>query len=136
MSTVQTVAGILLVFALLALFYWVANRYSGGRGFSRRNSKIEILETRGIGDKRALLLVRVGSGTFLVGSTTHQISLLSAIEAAGAPETAQAAIGSGAEGALDETDSEVADPTPGEPGAPSPRLLPQPSFRSLLEMFR
>ncbi len=140
MSTVQAIAGIILVFGLLALFYWMAYRFSGGRGFPGRASKIEILETRGIGDKRMLLLVRVGSGTFLVGSTTHQISLLSEID----PDQSltSSADAEPAPG-FDATDTMVgldADEGASErieaPAARTAQLLPRPSFRTFLEMFR
>lgn len=140
MSTVQAVAGILLVFGLLALFYWMAYRFSGGRGFPGRCSKIEIVETRGIGDKRALLLVRVGSETFLVGSTTHQISLLSAIEPSPSPvEAAGPEPAHRSElaqiGGFAESGEEIGDHR-GDSGTPLPRFLPRPSFRTFLEMFR
>lgn len=140
MSTVQAIAGILLVFGLLALFYWMAYRFSGGRGFPGRASKIEILETRGIGDKRMLLLVRVGSGTFLVGSTTHQISLLSPVDS---DETEGATADTESEPHFDtvepvsELDSGETEPERiGVPAGRMPQLLPRPSFRAFLEMFR
>lgn len=140
MSTVQTTAGIVLVFGLLALFYWVAYRYSAGRGFSGRRQQIEILETRGIGDKRALLLIRVGLETFLVGSTTHQISLLSPIDSEPLlTETEEMEAGSLEGAAADGVVASVgASPTKGFslPRIGTANLPARPSFRRLLEMFR
>ncbi len=140
MSTVQAIAGILLVFGLLALFYWMAYRFSGGRGFPGRASKIEIIESRGIGDKRMLLLVRVGSETLLVGSTTHQISLLSQVDS-DRTEGASAATDSVPYPDAAEPSSELeAGGTEPEridvPVGRMPQLLPRPSFRAFLEMFR
>ena len=79
MGTIQVISGILLVFGLLALFYWLANRLNGGRGFRPAGSHIDIIEARSIGDKRNLLLVRVGEETFLLGATNSQITMLSSV---------------------------------------------------------
>ncbi len=141
MSTVQAIAGILLVFGLLALFYWMAYRYTGGRGFPGRSSRIEILETRGIGDKRALLLVKVGSDTFLVGSTTHQISLLSPIDVPplleeAAHEDPLRPPESSCAAALREDGSSVSEPSNALGAGLSGVLSGRPNFRAFLEMFR
>jgi flagellar biosynthetic protein FliO len=112
MGTIQVASGILLVFGLLALFYWLANRLNGGRGFRPGSSRIEIIEARNIGEKRTLLLVRVGGENFLLGATSSQISMLSGLS--------DAALGH-------PVDEEIEEST----NAPS-KL----SFRGLLEMIR
>ena len=88
MATIQVVSGILLVFGLLALFYWLANRLNGGRGFKPAGSKIEIVEARSIGDKRTLLLVRVGDETLLLGATSTNITMLSSVPESALSESA------------------------------------------------
>jgi flagellar biosynthetic protein FliO len=111
MATIQVISGILLVFGLLALFYWMANRLNGGRGFRPGNSRIEIVEARNIGDKRTLLLVKVGNENFLLGATGSQISMLSPLPS----ESLETA-------ADEDTDPEA-----------EPREV---GFRGLLEMLR
>ena len=112
MGTIQVISGILLVFGLLALFYWLANRLNGGRGFRPGSSRIEIVEARNIGEKRTLLLVRVGEENFLLGATSAQISMLSSVS--------DAALGPPADEEIEE----------------STEVPSKVSFRGLLEMMR
>lgn len=80
MEWVQTIAGIGIVFSLLALLYWAAHRINGRSGFGRRSGRIEILERLPLGEKRSLLLVRVGREQMLIGATSHSITILSPVE--------------------------------------------------------
>ena len=80
MNWVQAVAAIALVFGLLALVYWLANR-AAIPGLGRGQRLIRVIERHPLGDKRMLMLVEVGEETYLIGSTSQNISLVSVIRA-------------------------------------------------------
>lgn len=75
----QAITGLLVVFGLLAFLYVLGPRL-GGRLGGPSPRRIQILERVSLGDKRALLLVRVGEESFLVGSTSQQVQLVAPVE--------------------------------------------------------
>lgn len=78
MNVLQVISGILLVFSLLALLYWLSQRY--GISGSRSKRRIQLVERMALGDKRSLYLVKVGAECFLLGSTPNGISKISEVE--------------------------------------------------------
>ena len=80
MEILQIVSALALVFGLLAALYWFSNKYSGKLG-GGPNRKIKIIEKQPLGDKRSLLLVEIGQQSFLLGSTTNNISMLTPVDA-------------------------------------------------------
>lgn len=61
-------------------------------GSMRPRRNIQVVERVALGDKRTLLLVEAGGKRFLLGSTPHQVSLVSAL---GEVEPSPAADGQG-----------------------------------------
>jgi len=84
MIYLQTASALALVIGLIGLFYYLArqvnNRVTGGA--SKRH--VQVIERTPLGDKRSLLLVRVGQRHLLLGATSSTITMLSA---ASCPET-------------------------------------------------
>lgn len=90
MEWLQVLSALLLVFGLLALFYWLASRY-GGRAVGGGSRKIQVLERRSLGDKAQLVLVQVGTETLLLGITPQNVSMLSQLSAEAEPAPADEA---------------------------------------------
>lgn len=112
MIYLQAASALALVIGLIGLFYYFGQRLNErlNGGASRRY--VKVIERTPLGDKRALLLVRVGQQQMLLGATSNSISMLSVI-----PE------------------EEVSNrPVPG--GKAEKTEEPKASFRKLLEAIR
>ncbi len=112
MDVIQTISGIALVFGLLAFFYWGAHRLNGQGRLGGQKGRIHVVERLSLGDKKSLLLVRVGGETILIGATPNGISVLTSVD----PEPRE-----------EEVEEE-------EGGSPAGRGLPR--FKNLLEILR
>jgi flagellar biosynthetic protein FliO len=76
----RTLGGMGLVICLMIGIYLAAKRVAPryfAKGAAERNMKI--VETLSMGDRRSIAVVEVGGNRFLIGNTTHQISLLAAL---------------------------------------------------------
>jgi flagellar protein FliO/FliZ len=77
----QTVGGLLLVLALIAAAFFGAKKFFP-QFFVKCGAEknLQIIETLPMGDRRSIALVQFADRQFLVGSTPHQINLLSTLQ--------------------------------------------------------
>lgn len=80
MIALQALTSLTLVLSLIGILYWLGFRISRRIHGSRFSRQIQIMEKVSLGDKRALLLVRVGKRPYLVGSANGSISMLTEVE--------------------------------------------------------
>lgn len=74
---VSSLTAVLLVFALLgALLFW-ARRVAGG---AAAGLSLSVVDAVNLGSGRSLTVVRSGERYFLLGATTHSISLIAELE--------------------------------------------------------
>lgn len=80
MIIVQSFVALALVLGLVWLFYRLFMLLQAKLGLSGPERSIRVEERTSLGDKRQLLLVSVEGQRFLLGATSHQISLVSNLE--------------------------------------------------------
>lgn len=82
MIYLQAASALALVIGLIGLFYYLGQRLNERvtGGASKRN--IQVIERTPLGDKRTLLLVRVGQQQLLLGATSSAISMLATVACA------------------------------------------------------
>ncbi|WP_305045771.1 flagellar biosynthetic protein FliO [Geoalkalibacter sp.] len=75
----KALAGLVLVLGLVLLLYAVSRR---GLALmpGQKNGRIKILESRGLGPKKALYLVEIGGQELLLGVGAERIELLTRLE--------------------------------------------------------
>jgi flagellar protein FliO/FliZ len=80
MIYLQAISALALVIGIIGLFYYLGQRINDRviGGASKR--RVQVIERTPLGDKRSLLLVRVGQQQLLLGATSNTISRLSSIE--------------------------------------------------------
>jgi len=88
----QAVSALALVLGLLGLFYYLVQRFNIGNSGGGSKRQIQVIERAPLGDKRSLLIVRVGQEQFLLGATSGTISLLSSIECESSGSAANAEV--------------------------------------------
>ena len=76
----RTIGGLGMVLCLMIGLFFVGKKYFP-QYFKKADSakSMKIIETMSMGDRRSLALIQVADKRFLVGSTPHQINLLSSI---------------------------------------------------------
>jgi len=79
MIYLEAASALALVLGLLGLFYYLAQRFNIRRSGGSSQRQIRVVERTSLGDKRSLLIVRVGQEQFLLGATSSTISMLSSI---------------------------------------------------------
>ena len=62
--------------SLVSIFRWLNHRWS-----ERKRSKLRLCETLSLGEKRFVAVVEFESSQFLLGGTSHSITLLSQLPA-------------------------------------------------------
>ena len=67
---------LVLVLVVILGMRWYVRRTGGPAGVSRARSRVELLETRGLGGHRSLQLVRLGDRAVLLGVTQERITPL------------------------------------------------------------
>jgi len=79
MIYLKALSALSLVIGLIGLFYYLGQRLNDRvtGGVSKR--KVQVLERTPLGEKRALLLVRIGQQQLLLGATSNTISMLSEV---------------------------------------------------------
>jgi flagellar biosynthetic protein FliO len=101
MIYLQAASALALVLGLMGLLYCLVQRINNQRAGGAGRTQMQVVERLPLGEKRTLLLVRVGGEQFLLGATASRISMLSSVSAA---EKLQ---DSPAEGSTDEEDHRV-----------------------------
>ena len=88
MIYLQAVSALAIVIGLIGLLYYLGQRLNERvtGGASRR--RVQVIERTPLGDKRSLLLVRVGQQQLLLGATHNSISMLSQVTCEELPEKA------------------------------------------------
>jgi flagellar biosynthetic protein FliO len=82
MIYVQAASALALVLGLMGLFYCVVQRIKNQTIGGTARNQMQVVERLPLGEKRTLLLVRVGDEQFLLGATANRISMLSSVTAA------------------------------------------------------
>jgi len=78
-TSLRMIGGFLLVMSLMLLCLFALRRYGPLRFRSASGEIMSIISTLPLGDKRNLTLLRVGGEVLLLGSTVHEIKLLTRI---------------------------------------------------------
>lgn len=71
--------------ALLLFLLWLSKRVQSGFGMGRSNRCLQVVDRLPVGEKRAILLVRVRDREILIGSTPASISTLFELDELPAP---------------------------------------------------
>ncbi len=86
MIYLHAASALALVIGLIGLFYYVSQRLNQRvTGFASKR-RVQVIERTPLGDKRALILVRVGKQQMLLGATSSSISMLSLVFCEETPE--------------------------------------------------
>lgn len=80
MDTVGLLVRVALVFGLLALTLWGVRRIDLGRTSTRTGAPVQVLATTRLGKGASVAVVRIGSGTYALGVTEHNVRLLTPAE--------------------------------------------------------
>jgi flagellar biosynthetic protein FliO len=79
MIYLEALSALILVLGLIGLFYYLGQRLNERVNGGASKRQVKVIERTPLGDKRALLLVRVGEQQILLGATGSTISMLSTI---------------------------------------------------------
>ena len=79
MIYLQAASALALVIGLIGLFYYLSQRLNERVTGGASKRRVQVIERTPLGDKRTLLLVRVGQQQLLLGATSNTISMLSVV---------------------------------------------------------
>jgi flagellar biosynthetic protein FliO len=76
----RTLGGLGLVLTLIVAGFFAARKFAPQYFTKRQTEKnLQVIETLPMGDKRSISIIQVANNRFLVGNTSHQINLLTAL---------------------------------------------------------
>jgi len=79
MIYLKALSALSLVIGLIGLFYYLGRRLNDRVTGGILKRRVQVLERTPLGEKRALLLVRIGQQQLLLGATSSTISMLSEV---------------------------------------------------------
>ena len=83
-AKIFTALGILLVLVVILYLSYICTKYVGqrvrGSGFGGSSRNIRVLEQRAFNQESSVALLQVSERIFLVGVTSHEVSLLTEID--------------------------------------------------------
>ena len=79
MIYLEALSALVLVIGLIGLFYYLGQKLNERVNGGASKRRVQVLERTPLGDKRALLLVKVGNQQMLLGATSSNISMLSPV---------------------------------------------------------
>ena len=79
MIYLEAVSALALVIGLIGLFYYLGQRLNERITGGASKRQIQVIERAPLGDKRTLVLIRVGRQQLLLGATNSRISMLSEV---------------------------------------------------------
>jgi len=80
MIYLQAASALAIVIGIIGLFYYLGQRINERVLGSTSKRRVQVIERTPLGEKRSLLLIRVGHQQLLLGATNNTISMLSEID--------------------------------------------------------